>query len=202
MGEKEQQPDVDVAIASSLGKLKNSQALKPLLKKLKELENGDRIARAAVVEALSNLNISKEEIENSEKEENREERLLTVLIDRWRNETMSNLRAAIKETLWNLSLSHQTFSKPIRKALKKYSKDPYLNDNQLNLNKDLLLEFFRDWEEIKERIADVFGSPSKEYEELSNLLLKNEYLLNIVHTRFLLEILIVTLQKQDNKSII
>lgn len=200
--EKEQQPDVDVAIASSLGKLKNSQALKPLLKKLKELENGDRIARAAVVEALSNLNISKEEIENSEKEENREERLLTVLIDRWRNETMSNLRAAIKETLWNLSLSHQTFSKPIRKALKKYSKDPYLNDNQLNLNKDLLLEFFRDWEEIKERIADVFGSPSKEYEELSNLLLKNEYLLNIVHTRFLLEILIVTLQKQDNKSII
>ena len=60
--EKEQQPDVDVAIASSLGKLRNSQALKPLLKKLKELENGDRIARAAVVEALGNLNLSKEEI--------------------------------------------------------------------------------------------------------------------------------------------
>ena len=57
--EKEQQPDVDVAIASSLGKLRNSQALKPLLKKLKELENGDRIARAAVVEALGNLNLFK-----------------------------------------------------------------------------------------------------------------------------------------------
>ena len=198
--EKEQQPDVDVAIASSLGKLRNSQALKPLLKKLKELENGDRIARAAVVEALGNLNLSKEEIENSEKEENREEGLLKVLIDRWRNEAMSNVQAAIENTLRNLY--HKTFSEPIRKALKKYDKDLYLNDNQPNLNKNSSIESFRDWEEIKKRIADFFGYPSKEYEELSNLLLKNEYLLNIVHTRFLLEILISTFQKQDNKSII
>ena len=134
--EKEQEPDVYVAIASSLGKLRNSQALKPLLKKLKELENGDRIARAAVVEALGNLNISKEEIENSEKEENREEGLLKVLIDRWRNEAMSNVQVAIEKTLRNLYYHQTNFYEPIRKALKKYDKDLYLNDNQPNFTLD------------------------------------------------------------------
>ena len=117
------------------------------------MENGDRIARAAVVEALGNLNLSKEEIENSEKEENREEGLLKVLIDRWRNEAMSNVQAAIEKILSNLYYRLKKNYEPIRKALRKYSKDPEFNDNQPNLNKDSSLESFRDWEEIQKRIA-------------------------------------------------
>lgn len=65
--------------------------MKFFFKKLKELENGDRIVWVVVVEVLGNLNFLKEEIENSEKEENREERLFIVFINRWCYEIMLNV---------------------------------------------------------------------------------------------------------------
>ncbi|NET86363.1 MAG: AAA family ATPase [Moorea sp. SIO1F2] len=69
-------PDECVAIAKALGKHGDSDALEPLINKLKDLEEGDWVARVSVIEALGNLKISMEELEQTQL-------VQKILVDRW-----------------------------------------------------------------------------------------------------------------------
>ncbi|NEP23420.1 HEAT repeat domain-containing protein [Moorena sp. SIO3I6] len=110
-------PDECVAIAKALGKHGDSDALEPLINKLKDLEEGDWVARVSVIEALGNLKISMEELEQTQL-------VQKILVDRWRNDAISDVRDAVKEALKYIYLKTGGY-KPAAQALERYSDDPF-----------------------------------------------------------------------------
>ncbi len=84
-------PDKCVAIAKQISSLKDAKALEPILDKLEELKEGDWIARTAVVKVLCQLDISIEKLEKS--------KVIKILVDRWRNDPISDVRNAVQETI-------------------------------------------------------------------------------------------------------
>ena len=89
-------PDECVAIAKQISSLKDAKALEPILDKLEELKEGDWIARTAVVKVLGQLDISIEKLEKS--------KVIKILVDRWRNDPISDVRNAVQETIENIYL--------------------------------------------------------------------------------------------------
>ncbi|MCL2937232.1 MAG: HEAT repeat domain-containing protein [Trichodesmium sp. MAG_R02] len=89
-------PDECVAIAKQISSLKDAKALEPILDKLEELKEGDWIARTAVVKVLGQLDISIEQLEKS--------KVIKILVDRWRNDPISDVRNAVQETIENIYL--------------------------------------------------------------------------------------------------
>ncbi|NEO77076.1 HEAT repeat domain-containing protein [Moorena sp. SIO4G3] len=110
-------PDECVAIAKALGKHGDSDALEPLINKLKDLEEGDWVARVSVIKALGNLKISMEELEQTQL-------VQKILVDRWRNDAISDVRDAVKEALKYIYLKTGGY-KPAAQALERYSDDPF-----------------------------------------------------------------------------
>ena len=108
-------PDECVAIANALGKLRDSRALKPLINKLKELEEGDWVARWSVIQALGNLETSINQLDETEL-------VQKILVDRWRNDAISNVRDAVENALENIYKRTRGY-KPAEQALEKYSAD-------------------------------------------------------------------------------
>ena len=106
-------PDECVAIAKALGKNGDSDALDPLIKKLKELEEGDWVARVSVIEALGNLNISNQQLEQTQL-------VQTILVDRWRNDAISDVRDAVQKALKDIDKKTGGY-KPAAQALERYS---------------------------------------------------------------------------------
>ncbi|NEO48579.1 MAG: AAA family ATPase [Moorea sp. SIO4A3] len=111
-------PDECVAIAKALGKHGDSDALDPLINKLKYLEEGDWVARVSVIEALGNLKISMEQLDKSQL-------VQKIMVDRWRNDAISDVRDAVKEALSNIYLKTHGY-KPAAQALERYSDDKFL----------------------------------------------------------------------------
>ena len=111
-------PDECVAIANALGKLGDSSALKSLINKLKELEEGDWVARLSVIRALGNLETSINQLDETQL-------VQTILVDRWRNDAISDVRDAVKNALINIYVRTPGY-KPAEQALERYSGDPFL----------------------------------------------------------------------------
>ncbi|NET62470.1 MAG: HEAT repeat domain-containing protein, partial [Symploca sp. SIO2E6] len=109
---EEKDPDVCAAIAHSLSQLADTDALQPLLSKLKELEQGDRVAREAIVTALGKLRL--EQLEQQE--------VINVLIARWRNDPISKVREAIEQAIEDIYLG--TGYEPALRAVERYSNNP------------------------------------------------------------------------------
>ena len=115
---QEENPDVCAAIADALGQREDSQALQPLLDKLKELEDGDWIARLSVIKALGKLKTSREQLEQTQL-------VQKILVDRWRNDAIADVRDAVENALSNIYVNTDGY-KPAEQALKRYSGDPFL----------------------------------------------------------------------------
>ncbi len=111
-------PDECVAIAKALGKHGDSDSLNPLIQKLKDLEEGDWVARVSVIEALGNLNISIQQLYQTQL-------VPKILVNRWRNDAISDVRDAVKQAL--ITIYEKTGGyKPAAQALERYSDDPFL----------------------------------------------------------------------------
>ncbi|NEP36841.1 HEAT repeat domain-containing protein, partial [Moorena sp. SIO3B2] len=106
-------PDECVAIAKALGKHGDSDALEPLIQKLKDLEEGDWVARVSVIEALGNLNISNQQLDKTQL-------VQTILVDRWRNDAISDVREAVQKALKDIDKKTGGY-KPAAQALERYS---------------------------------------------------------------------------------
>ncbi|MDY7005928.1 MAG: HEAT repeat domain-containing protein [Cyanobacteriota bacterium] len=82
------------AAANSLGKIGNSLTLESLLSKLKELEGKDWVARKYVIEALEELLIDEKYGEQVNLE-----KVIEVLINKWRNDPISYVRDAVEKAI-------------------------------------------------------------------------------------------------------
>ncbi|NEP79364.1 MAG: HEAT repeat domain-containing protein [Okeania sp. SIO3B3] len=113
-------PDECVAIAKEISNLKDPSALQSILDKLEELKEGDWIARTAVVEVLGQLKISIEQLEKAQ--------VIKILIERWRNDPISDVRDAVQKVIGNIYVEANGYE-PAEDALKRYLNDKYILEN-------------------------------------------------------------------------
>jgi len=110
-------PDKCVAIAKQISSLKDAKALEPILDKLEELKEGDWITRTAVVKVLGQLDISIEKLEKS--------KVIKILVDRWRNDPISDVRNAVQETIENIYVNTSGNYELAKDALNRYIDKKY-----------------------------------------------------------------------------
>ncbi|MDY6784353.1 MAG: HEAT repeat domain-containing protein [Cyanobacteriota bacterium] len=123
-----QDADKRAVAALNLGKRGDSAVLGLLLARLKEED--DRIVRQAIIDAIGKIRASQKELDDLG--------IIDTLIDRWRNDPISDVRTAVEFAMKEIYKS--TRSATIHKALKRYSQ--YFKDKN---QKDKYDNFFKDY---------------------------------------------------------
>ncbi|MDJ0694212.1 MAG: HEAT repeat domain-containing protein [Mastigocoleus sp. MO_167.B18] len=154
----ESNTDRCVAIAQTLGRIGDSRALKPLIEKLKALEH-DWIARKYVIQALGELNISSDLLDDTQLVQD-------ILVEYLRNDIISDVRDAVEKTLFKIYKKNNY--KGAEEALHKYSSDRFILTNKIIKQ--------REYYSPKSFMADIETTGSKKINLMAPREYSNDYL--------------------------